>query len=354
MRLQTKFVTNQVLDTTKKKYTVPIDRDKYLYGINLHFRGRHRVTAAATTANPEGILDLVERVRLRMTHEIFGTEIPLDMYGPSLYYYRSFYTGHPDRMNLSAPMTVQVQDTDFDFELSWQAPPELIFPADQEFYILDAPRCSLLELDIEWGNAAGPVEGGTTSLTDIELTTGNPSVDIELVQVLDKEDLPLVALCKRVSSELDISATPFPVTNDKIQDLATGESIRSIMLKQYTRSTTAGQPTSVVATLLNPIKPEVDAGLTRIGVRVNEKYVRHWRTWPPLQAWNKKQYSMTAVPIGYGIIEFVDDGNIDRVLFTQDFVERRMRLDLAGSVVTGTSNRIERTLTTIRPNPRLK
>jgi hypothetical protein len=292
-----------------------------------------------------------------MTHEIYGAEIPLDMYGPTLFNYRHIYRGFPGRNNLTAPISMQVQDLDFEFGVDFVIPPETIYPQDQEFYLLDAPRCSLLELDIEWGQVINIVDGGTAAnmaLTDFGLTTGNPSVDVEVIQVLDKEDLPLTALVKRMSFELDTSGSPFPVTNDKIRDLPTGETIRSLLLRQYTRSTTAGQPTAAALTYVDPVKPEVDSGISRIGVRVNEKYIKHARSWQNLREQMRDQFNLPACPIGFAMLEWVELGNVDRALFTQDFIEKRLRLDVAGSVVTQANQRTEMTLTTIRANPQLQ
>ncbi len=354
MRKQTQFITNQNLNLTKNKFIVDIPRDKYLFALRAHFRGQISNSVAGTTIGPEGILQLLERFRIRMTHEIFGGEVLVDMYGPALYHLNELYQQSPNRANLSQPLSTQTNlASNFDFLVDFEFPPQNIFPADQEFYLLDAPRCSLLQLDLEWGNGVSVIQGGTTALTAFASGSGTPSVDLEMIQVLDKEDLPLTALCRRYSTELDISASPFPVTNDKIRDLPTGEAIRSVMFRQYIRDTTAGQPTSVAATILDPVNPEVDTGITRIGARVNEKFITHGRSWQNLRERNRDQFRVLAMPIGIGVLDWVEDGNVDRVLFTQDFVEKRLRLDIGGSVVTAANARAELTFTTIKPNPQM-
>ncbi len=354
MRKQTQFITVLNLNLTKNKFITPIPREKFLFGIRAHFRGQISNSVAGTSIGPEGILQLLERFRVRTTHEIYAGEVLCDLYGPSLFHLQEFYQQAPNRINLSQPLSTQTNlVSNFDFLVDFEFPPQNIFPADQEFFLLDAPRASLLELDLEWGNGISVIQGGTTALTAFGSGSGTPSCDLEMIQILDKEDIPLTALCRRYSTELDISATPFPVTNDKIRDLPTGEAIRSILVRQYLRDTTAGQPTSAAATILDPINPEVDTGVSRVGVRVNEKYISHGRSWQNLRERNRDQYRLLAMPIGYGMLEFVEDGNIDRVLFTQDFVEKRSRLDIGGSVVTGTNARAELIFTTIKPNPQL-
>jgi hypothetical protein len=358
MRKQYQFVTTQLLNLVGQKFTIPIPRQLYLFGIRLHFRGNYQITTAFTTPTgmPDGMVNLLNRIRLRITHEIFGAEVPLDMSGPALNLYRQFYKQTPMRNNTSLPIQNNVTNWNFDFMVDYIVPPENIFPADQEFYLLDLPRTSLAELDIEWGNPQNVIDGtaGVVALGAFGTAgVGSPSVDVEVIQVLDKEDLPLTALVRRFTFEQDLSGTPFPVTNDKIRDLPLGESVRSYMIRQYTRSTVAGQTTALALTYLDPVNPEVDAGITRVGVRVNEKYIKQARSWQNLKEQNRDQHRVIHPPIGTAMLEYVEDGNIDRVLFTQDFVEKRSRLDLAGSVVTATNARAEITQTSIRPNPRL-
>jgi len=185
--------------------------------------------------------------------------------------------------------------------------------------------------------------------------TGLPTVDAEVIQVLDQSHNPLTAMVRRQSREIDLSATPFPVTRDLIAQVPTGESIRSILLRQYTRDTTAGQPTSAALTLVDPINPAVDAGITDVGMRVNTKFIREWNSFPQLQDQNARDFGIPSGqwPLGVGVIEFVRNHDIDRVLFTQDFVTRRLQLDIAGTVVTQTAGRVELLTTSIKPNPQL-
>lgn len=351
MRKQTQFVETIQLNNTNVVFPSNLPREKYLFAVHFNFRGRVRVTALATDVLPEGVLNLVRRLRVTMTHDIFKAQIICDMSGPSLYAYNQIYNGVTGRLEVTPLLSVNIGEYDYDFTLSVFFPPELIFPRDQEVYLLDGPRCSRLQAEIDWGSAASAIEGGTTALANFGQTTGNPEVDVEVEQVLDKEGLPHVALVQRLSLEETLAAA---LTDGRIRDLATGESVRSYMLKQYTRSLTAGQPTSVAATLLDPIENGVDAGLGRVSLRVNERAIRTWRGWQNLRDQNRKNFRLDAVPLGYAMIEFVEEGNIDRVLFTQDYVQRRLRLDLAGDVIAGANNRIEITTTSIKANPNLK
>jgi len=106
---------------------------------------------------------------------------------------------------------------------------------------------------------------------------------------------------------------------------------------------------------VDPINPAVDAGITDIGMRVNTKFIREWNSFPQLQDQNARDFGIPSGqwPLGVGVIEFVRNHDIDRVLFTQDFVTRRLQLDIAGTVVTQTAGRVELLTTSIKPNPQL-
>lgn len=358
-RVQRKFVETIVLDTADQKYISRLPRDRYSAGFRLTFRGRLRVTAAATTVLPEGILNLVERLRLNLNHQIFKAQTPLDVDGPTLAAYRQIYGGVPIFAQVDPTLSTAVGEYDFVFVLDYQHTPEIIFPADQQFFEMDAPRLTSYDLEIEWGNADSVVEGGTTSLTNFGATTGSPEVDVELFEVLDRENLPLRSIIKRVASD-DALATAIggAGANNVGRVIATdtfpiGETIRSLLLKQYVRSATAGQPLTAVATLRDPVEPGVDNGLGVVMLRVNERPIQHYPSWQALRRENEMVYRSSPMPLGYGIIDFVQVANIDRVLFTSDFPEKRLRLDLAGSVVGVTDQRLERLFTTILDNPQI-
>lgn len=358
MRLQnTPVVRGQVLNPGQT-VDIPLPRALYIFGVGMTFRGRATISAGpATTLLPEGLLNLVQRVRLGFTHDIFGSDVPLDVPGPSLATYREIYNNSPGlaTQDTNPLLSLQNGTYDFVFFLDYQYPPEKIMQAQIPFYILDGPRCSALDLFIQWGgpNSASFVDGGTLALTGYQGLTSLPTVDVDVVQVLDQTNNPLTAMVRRQSREIALSGSPFPVTRDLITAVQTGESIRSIMLRQYVMDTTAGQPTSAALTLVDPINPAVDPGITDIGMRVNTKFIREWNSFPQLQDQNIKDSGVSTWPNGIGIIEFVRNGDIDRVLFTQDFVTRRLQLDIAGTVVTQANGRCEFLTTSIKPNPQL-
>jgi hypothetical protein len=359
LRLQTTPVVRGANLTAGQKYVLCIPRALYILGINMTFRGRSTVTVPLTTLLPEGLLNLVQRVQLQFTHDIYGTDTPLDVSGPALFTYKEIYDNiaSPATADVTPPLSVNVGTYDFTFYLSWQMPPEGILTGQVPFYLLDAPRCSLLQLSIQWGGPgfASYADGGTYALTAYASAAGLPSVDVDVVQVLDQTNNPLTAMVRRQCREVDLSATPFPVTRDLITIVQTGETIRSEMFRQYVRDTTAGQPTSAALTLVDPVNPGVDAGISDIGQRVNTKFIREWNSFATLQDENQKNYGMSYWPLGIGIIEYVAGlpGNIDRSLFTQDFVTRRLQLDVAGTVVTQAAGRVEILTTSIKPNPQL-
>lgn len=354
MRTQPVPLQTIQLNAIDARFPLDLKRDKYMLGLNMTFRGRMVITVAGTQVNPEGILNLVRRVQINFTHEIYGSDTPLDLAGPTLFTYQEIYNSAPPRLNTSAPLTNQISTVDFEFIIPYQFPPENIFGRDQLAYLHDATRDSFLQLVITWGDPTDVVPGCTATLSAFGSGSGNPTCDVELIQVLDQETNPFTALVRRASKEVDLSGVPFPVTNDKVTDLPIGETIRSLLLKQYVRSTTAGVPTSEAASLVDPINPGVDAGLTMVGVRVGLNYIRRNLSWNNSKQVAVNQFRLHPFPLGYDILEWVDRGNIDRALFTQDFTTRRLSLDLAGTVITQSNGRLEITTTSIKPNPQIK
>lgn len=360
MRLQnTPVVRGQVLNPGQDT-PIQLPRSFYIFGFACTFRGRATIASGpGTTLLPEGIANLLQRLRLSFTHDIFGGDTPLDAPGPSFLTYREIYNNGPSQYNSDVTPLLSLQNGtyDFIFFVDYQYPPEKIMQAQIPYFLLDAPRCSLLQLDILWGgpNSASFIDpsGTLLTLTGYQGLTSLPVVDVDVIQVLDQANNPLTAMIRRQSREVALTGSPFPVTRDLILQLATGESIRSVFVRQYIQDTTAGQPTSAASSMVEPINPGVDAGITDIGMRVNTKFIREWTSFQALQAQNIKDYGVSQMPVGVGVIEFVRNGDIDRVLFTQDFVTRRLQLDLAGSVVTQANGRVEFLTTSIKPNPQL-
>lgn len=341
-----------------QRLVVDIPRALYLLGLTFNFRGQTQITAPGTTLLPEDILNFVQRLQVNFTHDIFGQDTPLDVPGPTMFVYREIYSDVPGPGTKDVTPLLSAQNGVYNwlFQIDVQFPPEKIVQKQLPFYLLDAPRCSLLQAVIQWGGpgAGSFMDGGTyANFAFGSAQSGTPTVDIEAIQVLDQAHNPLTAMVRRQSREIDLSATPFPVTRDLIAQVPTGESIRSILMRQYVRDTTAGQPTSAALSLVDPVNPGVDAGITDIGMRVNTKFIREWNSFPQLQDQNTRDYGVQAWPPGIGVIEFVRNHDIDRVLFTQDFVTRRLQLDIAGTVVTQAAGRVELLTTSIKPNPQL-
>ncbi len=86
----------------------------------------------------------------------------------------------------------------------------------------------------------------------------------------------------------------------------------------------------------------------------DRRHKHRFDNWQMLRETNRQQYRAGALPIAYAMIEFVEDGDIDESLFTQDFISDRKRLDVAGTVGTAVSNtRLEITTTSLKGNPQL-
>lgn len=359
MRLQNRPVLRGQNLTTGQTLIVDIPRNLYIYKVSMTFRGRFTISSGpATSLLPEGVLNFARRIRVNFSHDIFGQDTPLDVPGPTLFTYREIYsdTPGPGLNDVTPLLSLQNGSYDFVFGLDWQVPPEKLVQKQLPWFLLDAPRCSLLQLLITWGGSgdASAADGATQALTAFGSGSGSPTVDVDVLQVLDQANNPLTAMVRRQSREVDISGSPFPVSRDLILQVPTGEGIRSILARQYVRDTTAGQPTSAALTLVDPNLVS-DNGITDIGMRVGLNFIREWNTFQALQEQNAQDYGISAPqwPLGTGVIEFVRNHDIDRQLFTQDFITRRLQLDIAGTVNTQSNGRVEFLTTTIKPNPQL-
>ena len=351
------------LNNTDIDFPVNLPRDMYIRRIIFTFRGRLTTTVAGTGVDPEGILNLVKRLKITFNHEIYGQDTPLDMSGPSLFTYREFYRPGPGRLNTSIAITAQIATIDFEFQIDYDFVPEMIQAHDVPYFLHDAPRDSSLIATISWGSAKNVVQGSTSALTAFGSASGSPTCDITIEQVLDMLHSPLTSMYRRQSLLLDASA-PAVVDPNVITPLVTGETIRSLMIKQFVKETTAGLPPWQAATLVDPISPGAagvgDAGINVLGVKVGKNYIRKYANWQDLKEENRKDYGLVVVPSAYAMIDWAipptpgGNADIDRSLVTQDFITRRLALTLNGTLVTQANGQVEITTSSIKPNPQIK
>jgi hypothetical protein len=300
----------------------------------LHVRGRYRVTVAGTATAAEAPNNIIERLRIYGQHRNEGTREILSMEGSDLWNYALFYGLVPPQA-VGGGLNEQIGEYDFEvfYPISFAA--ELTDPSGKFHTILDAPSYDALQLDITWAALADFVTGGTTAFSDFGVTTGVPTVTIlrEVALLGENQALFNPGWVRRTFESVLLSSTG--LTDGLItRNIPRGNVIRSIMLKQGTRAGASGLWTTVSNTIL-----------TRVRLKLSGQQIRD-HNWLPLQQINRMDYAIVGgVQTGYGVIEFVRDGDLDDGLQTVDLPARGVELQLTGDV-TSTANARFQVITT--------
>src|SRR5260370_20753707 len=136
-----------------QRLVVDIPRALYLWGLTFNDRGQTQITAPGTTLLPEDILNFVERLQVNFTHDIFGQDSPLDVPGPTMFVYREIYSDVPGPGTKDTSPLLSTQNGVYNwlFQIDVEFPPEKIVQKQLPFYLLDAPRCSLLQTVLKCG-----------------------------------------------------------------------------------------------------------------------------------------------------------------------------------------------------------
>src|SRR5260370_36082753 len=104
---------------------IPIDRDYYLYGVDVHFLGRLALgVAAAASINAEAPFNLFRRARWRINHELFGSKFLYNLMAATVYRRRHIFRGTAPVA--SGGLAVAIGNYDLDVHLWFPTPPEYV------------------------------------------------------------------------------------------------------------------------------------------------------------------------------------------------------------------------------------
>lgn len=309
--------------------TPGIPTDFPLINLFLHVRGRLRVTADGTAIAIEAPKNIIERIRIFGNHRSRGHLELLHLEGVDLFHHAWFYNS-VEPQNLNGGLAFVVGEYDFEtwYKIPWALP--LTDPRGRFHTILDAPAFNSLQAEITWATSADFVVGGTTALTAFNSTTGVPSVDlhreIPLLGSLATKFKPRTVIRSYESLAFNSVALVGGLITDRIP---VGNLLRSIMIKVGTRSAESGRWATVS-----------DAILTQLRLMESAKKLHRNYVWNSLKQINRDEFRFQTSPLGYAMIEFVKEGNLNDAFITVDFAARNKVLKLTGDLTSTSDARI--------------
>ncbi len=353
---------------------IPLDRDEYLWGVDVHILGRLAVGVAdGAYVNAEVPQNIVRQIRVRMSHEIYGSNrLVQSMMGATLHARARMHQATSPLARITPAAAVTHQK--YDFEVHYP----VVFPIENltdlkstsgfggkgggwidaqsiMFGMLDAPRCSdlTLELDLAAGTdliAQNNAATATYAFTSYGADTGVPQIIItELVVEGLAAAAPKTALVTKIA-RTDLLENNVTLNNRNANEFPLEGSIARVLLKQYAQD--AGSAAPCAQTMLSP-KTAASAGITAPQFFVKGVAVHEWDLWAQLEAQNKADYHVETWPAGYGLIDFIEDGKATDALFTQDLAAKKSIVGYGGLINGNAGQRVEVVIEQINPNPKL-
>lgn len=315
-----------------------LDRDQYLYGIDVSFLGRLTTGGGnAAAVNAEAGPSLINRMRVSMNHPVWGARTIVNLSGASV-----FRRAHI--MNGTAPVNaggLAVAQAAYDMEVHWPCPfvlENLPDPVTRQM-LLDAPNCSnlVLELDINPGAALLPTGGATTWTWAAFGGGGNPRFDVTLIQPNGFKAAPKSALVTRIDRNDPITAA-VGIDNQIGNPLILKGFLARTWLKQYVNDPLVA--IDVAFTMNNP-QTLAATGLVTPQFQVDRKAIRQWTLFTQLQQEGKVDNHLEAWPNGYGLINFMEDGVLSDAMDANFYSMNGHTLAIAGLVNALANGRLE-------------
>lgn len=283
---------------------VDLDREQYLYGVDVSFIGRLTTAGgAAASINAEAPQSIIQRARVTYNHEKYGSKGPINLSGASLFRRAHIQAG-------TAPLLVNgglaVANAPYDMIVHYP----IIFPVENlgdletQAQLLDAPHCGSLrlELDLSPGAALAPTGGATTYTWANFGGGGNPQFLVNLIQPNGYKGAPYTARVEKYDRN-DSLAAAIALGNQVGNELVLGGALCHLYLKQYVQD--ALQAVDIAATMNTP-NLTTAVGLSRPQFQIDRKAIRDYSVWRQLEMENKVDYETETWPTGYGVIAMVE------------------------------------------------
>lgn len=171
---------------------------------------------------------------------------------------------------------------------------------------LNTHELNSLDLVVQWGTDTDLIIGGTrvTTLSNLQL-------QIHAEEYLDQNS-NAARFAVNLSRFLEFSGvtanSAFPI------DLKRGFLTRGVMIKQFTQAAGATHHTPV-DTVINSVSLQVN-GVAKYEALTNGLANSGWAA---LQNRNKRAYGLEAVPVGYGMVDLMEDGQLDCLMRSSDY-----------------------------------
>lgn len=318
-----------------------------LKGLLLHFLFRITVAdpggGVAGTVLPEAPFSLITRVLVSGNHRVRGNETLIDVDGATLRRYNQFYEGvltpfyNPDTLAGAA--------ASYDISCDLYVPFALqrVRPHNELATLLDAQGYSdYLNLEVTLGTGAALFSATHTMTDTIAAFEGavGPVMKVNAIQANLGADVKFNPMCiKRWMKWVDGNIA---LTDAKLTDLPVGNQVRSYMIKYFTGR--AGDTHVVTfptesATFITSIK----AKLNNVAIRdLDARTMNRWDCYRSKLTEGQNQ-------MGYVLLEFVENGDLNQALKTFDFAARAKAFELHTTQTAAASQRVGIFTTEILP-----
>jgi hypothetical protein len=344
---QPKFVEKkQLAFSSSLQLTNGIPNDFPLKGLNLDFRFRMHITdpggGAASTLNTEVPWSLIKNIQVTGNHKTRGSEVICKWYGPDLMRYNQFFGGGRKPWYYN-PDTLAGAAADYDVAFRLYVPFSLqrVRPAQQLLTMLDAQNYSNLQLQVDVG--AGKTDLFLTAHTmtdafnDFEGDSGEGyCMNVTRIVGLLGADVNFKpALVKRTYIEVPLTTT---MTDGIITNMPVGNSVANYAIKVGTTIASVQHATT--------LPTDSSTILKRARLKLNGVPIKDM-DWRDHQHYCMEAYNIVQAeyPYGWGIIDFIENGDINQALKTFDFAARSKTFQLCGDVA-GAANQLARIYTT--------
>lgn len=328
------LITSALIES-KQTVRVDLDRQQYLAGLIIKFSGRLTTAGGAgASVNAEAPFSLLNRIRVTMNHSLFGSKLPVNLSGATVYRRAHIISG-------TAPVasgSLATANAAYDIEVDWpvmffleKSPSQSVLAS-----LLSAPLCSQLTLEMDFNNGAAliPTGGATTyAWSQYGSAAGNPELDVTLLQVNGLTVNPKTVLVTKTDQLTDLTQG---VGQDQQvgNELPIGYTVARIWLKQYVKDALAS---AYVAATMNSPKVTSAAGFVSPQIQIDRVAIRQYNKWSQLESENKNHWQLQTWPAGYGVIDFLEGshygspvGSVSDLLLTQSIAVKKGTLTVSG------------------------
>jgi len=329
----------------------PINLARPLESLEIVLRGRLVIgTAAYTTGVPEAPQSLIERIVVRGNHRVWGSQVPIDISGPTAFAWQRVFQPVGNTLLLGTTRSADpgqpfVQTTGlstgavatYDFEVHYRLPmwpTQLARRQAIPFMWRQEDWGNTLQLEITVGDRTSlgtPAGTTTTTFTAFGSATGSPSVEVFANYGLNgsfaRSGVPgLVIRTEQV-------VTPALVTAG-VSNVQLGAELRknittNVLIKSGIRLTGTTAGVNVFASLS-------DVQLDRTRILVDQKPIRDTGRNQAQKNYYGSMFT-TIIPQGYFLLSFVEAGN-NMVALRAEKIPQGAQFALYTDVLTADAN----------------